>query len=260
MNTITLNQSWLLHEAPLNYGATDLQKVKSFDKEWMECQLPSDVRIPLMQYGKIKDPTLSDYCLDAEWVENRSWWFLKKFHLTTEDLRHDIAELKIDRLDTKSDIFVNGVYIGSHNDVHYPFLYNVLDHLQEGENELAIRVSTGLEDVTDEQMSEVNWATCTEYDNGGKYRGDRRRAFVRRPQYTVGWDWNPKVVTCGIGNVALHCYCGIAIREVSVQVESIEDPALLNVMVNIENLDIIGTRECDLHIEISHDGKPEQSS
>ena len=82
MNTITLNQSWLLHEAPLNYGATDLQKVKSFDKEWMECQLPSDVRIPLMQYGKIKDPTLSDYCLDAEWVENRSWWFLKKFHLT----------------------------------------------------------------------------------------------------------------------------------------------------------------------------------
>ncbi len=256
MNTITLNQSWLLHEAPLNYGATDLQKVKSFDKEWMECQLPSDVRIPLMQYGKIKDPTLSDYCLDAEWVENRSWWFLKKFHLTTEDLRHDIAELKIDRLDTKSDIFVNGVYIGSHNDVHYPFLYNVLDHLQEGENELAIRVSTGLEDVTDEQMSEVNWATCTEYDNGGKYRGDRRRAFVRRPQYTVGWDWNPKVVTCGIGNVTLHCYCGIAIREVSVQVESIEDPALLNVMVNIENLDIIGTRECDLHIEISHDGKP----
>ncbi|MFQ7551716.1 MAG: glycosyl hydrolase 2 galactose-binding domain-containing protein [Blautia marasmi] len=32
----------------------------------------------------------------------------------------------------------------------------------------------------------------------GKIPGDARRAFVRRPQYTVGWDWGPKVITCGI--------------------------------------------------------------
>lgn len=77
MKTINLNQNWLLHEAPLNYCSTDLQKVQLYDAEWMECNLPTDVRMPLIQYGKIKDPTLSDYCLDSEWVANRSWWFLK---------------------------------------------------------------------------------------------------------------------------------------------------------------------------------------
>lgn len=255
MNTINLNQNWLLHEAPLAYGTNDIQKVQNFSAEWMECHLPSDVRMPLIQYGKIDDPTLSDYCLKEEWVEKKSWWFLKKFNLTSADLNSDIAELNIERLDTKSDIFINGIYVGSHNDVHYPFVYNVLDYLKEGENELLVRVSTGLEDITDEQLSEINWATCTEYDNGGKYRGDKRRSFVRRPQYTVGWDWNPRVVTCGIGSACLNFYSDIAIREVSVNVESINESALLNVMVNIENLDIIGTKECDLHIEISYDGK-----
>lgn len=255
MKTISLNQDWFLHEAPLNYGVAEVQQVRQYQSEWMECELPSDVRMPLMKRGIIKDPTLSDYCLESEWVEKRSWWYMKKFSLTGQDLENDIIELKLDRIDTKSDIFINGVYIGAHNDVHYPFIYNVSGYLREGENELLVRVSTGLEDITEDQMSEINWAVCTEYDNGGKYRGDKRRAFVRRPQYTVGWDWNPRVVTCGIGNAELNCYSEIAVREVSVNVESIEGSALLNMLVNIENLDIIGTKECELCIEISYEGK-----
>ena len=255
MKTISLNQDWLLHEAPLNYGPTDLQKVQQYQSQWMECELPSDIRLPLIKYGKMKDPTLSDYCLEGEWVEKKSWWYKKNFTLTSQDLESDIIELKIDRIDTKRDIFMHGAYVRSHNDVHYPYIYNVIDYLHPGENELFVRVSTGLEDVTDDDMSEINWAVCTEYDNGGKYRGDKRRSFIRRPQYTVGWDWNPRVVTCGIGSAELNCYSQIAIREVSMYAESIEESALINVTVNVENLDIIGTKECDLYIQMFFEGE-----
>lgn len=256
MQRQNINNRWQLHEGSLSYQITDLGKVQSYKEGWFDLNLPSDVRMPLIENGIIKDPVKSDYCLEAEWVEKKSWWFRKTFQLETVDFDNDIIELVLERLDTKSDIYLNNVYLGSHNDVHFPFIKNVKDVLREGENELYVRVSTGLECITDENLSEIDWAVCTEYDNGGKYRGDKRRSFVRRPQYTVGWDWGPRVVTCGItGDVYLKGYHYIAIREVSAVTTDISSPASVNVSVNIENLDIIGTTTCDLHIEFSLNGE-----
>ena len=256
MQRQNINNGWQLHEGSLSYQITDLGKVQSYKEGWFNLNLPSDVRMPLIENGIIKDPVKSDYCLEAEWVEKKSWWFRKTFKLETVDFDNDIIELVLERLDTKSDIYLNNVYLGSHNDVHFPFIKNVKDILREGENELYVRISTGLECITDENLSEIDWAVCTEYDNGGKYRGDKRRSFVRRPQYTVGWDWGPRVVTCGItGDVYLKGYHSIAIREVSAVTTDISSPASVNVSVNIENLDIIGTTTCDLHIEFSLNGE-----
>lgn len=256
MQRQNINNGWQLHEGSLSHQITDLGKVQSYKEGWFDLNLPSDVRMPLIENGIIKDPVKSDYCLEAEWVEKKSWWFRKTFRLETVDFDNDIIELVLERLDTKSDIYLNNVYLGSHNDVHFPFIKNVKDVLREGENELYIRVSTGLECIADEDLSEIDWAVCTEYDNGGKHRGDKRRSFVRRPQYTVGWDWGPRVVTCGItGDVYLKGYHSIAIREISAVTTDISSPASINVSVNIENLDIIGTTTCDLHIEFSLNGE-----
>ncbi len=255
MYQMNLNDGWQLHEAPLFFTADHQGEVKAYTDGWMQCSLPADVRMPLIEKGLIKDPVRSDYCLESEWVEQRSWWFRKTFEVKEEILENDIVELVLERLDTRSDIFVNDTFIGTHCDVHFPFIKDIKHLLKAGANEIYVRISTGLEEITDEQLSELNWAVCTEYDNGGKYRGDKRRSFVRRPQYTVGWDWGPRVVTCGItGSATLRGYRKIAIREVSVVTEAIRPAAELSVNVNIENLDIIGSTSCDLHIEISLDG------
>ncbi|MDD3278597.1 MAG: beta-mannosidase [Lachnospiraceae bacterium] len=256
MQQLKLNNNWKLHEAPLHYERNDLAKVKAFSDGWLDCSLPTDVRMPLIEKGIIKDPVKSDYCLESEWVEHRSWWFCKSFTLEGIDLDNDVIELSLERLDTRSDIFLNDVYLGSHCDVHFPFKKDVKAVLKEGINEICVRVSTGLEEISDEELSEIDWAVCTEYDNGGKYRGDKRRSFVRRPQYTVGWDWGPRVVTCGItGDVQLQGYKNIAIRDISVVTKTIAAPALLDVTVNIEDLDIIGSKICDLHVDLSINGK-----
>ena len=139
--------------------------------------------------------------------------------------------------------FVNGNYIGTHVSVHYPFVYDIKGLLVEGTNTILVRVTTGLEEVTDKDLAELNYAVCTEYDNGGKYRSDKRRAFVRRPQYTVGWDWGPKVVSCGItGGARLEGHRQIALREVYVQTVEAAETAKLKIMLNIENLGFISSR------------------
>lgn len=256
MKKIDLNEAWLVHEAPLDWGKESLAAVKALKEGWYPVTLPADVRIPLIENGIIQDPVKSNYALDSEWIERRSWWYTKEFEGSDIDFDNDIMELVIETIDSHSDIFVNDQYVGSHYNVHYPFVRNVKDQLTTGKNTISVRVTTGLESVSDNELSELNWATCREYDNGGKDRGDYRRSFVRRPQYTVGWDWGPRVVTCGLnGNAYLRCEKIIAIREVSVATVSISKAAKLKAMVNVENLNIIGTASCDLFVDIRYEGR-----
>ena len=257
MHKQLLNDNWQLHEAPLTWDKNQLPRVRAFEENWYSCNLPADVRMPLIENNVIKDPVLSDYCLESEWIEQRSWWFLKRFEYN--EIKHlldgDIVELVLERLDARADIFINGIYLGTHKSTHYPFVAQVKSSIFSGSNEIAVRITNGLEEVTDEMLSDLNWAVCTEYDNGGKYRGDKRRSFVRRPAYTIGWDWGPRVVTCGLtGSVYLRSYKNIGIRDASVStIVASTAQAKIKVSLNIENLDIIGTKNADIFITVKDD-------
>jgi len=255
MKRMNLNEAWFVREAPLHWGRESLAAVKAQQEGWYACTLPTDVRVPLIEHGIIQDPVKSDYALASEWIEQRSWWYTKKFEGAELDFESDIIELVIETIDSESDIFVNDQYVGSHHNVHYPFIYNVRDLLTSGTNTIDVRVTTGLEKVTDSNLAELNWATCREYDNGGKDRGDYRRSFVRRPQYTVGWDWGPRVVTCGLaGNAYLRSEKKIAIREVSFVTTQLAPTAVIKATVNVDNLNLIGTTSGSLCIEIAYEG------
>ena len=219
---ICLNDAWKLHKARMCRSNDELAYVRLEKEDWYDCTLPCDVRMPLMEYGVIKDPVLADYCHDSEWIEKYAWWYFKTFRFDEDSAAFEAIELFIESMDAHSEIYFNGVHIGSHRNVHRPFVKDVKEYLRTGENEIAVRVTTGLETVSDADLAELNWAVCHENERGCLDRGDYRRAFVRRPQYSIGWDWGPKVVTCGIvGNAELRCYENTAIREVKVAVQSL---------------------------------------
>ncbi len=253
---VELNQGWLVHEGRIDVDKSQAAFILMQTEGWMSCNLPADVRMPLLENGLIKEPLKADYCFESEWIEQRSWWFKKEFDSADVDLEDDIIQLKMEGLDSRADIFLNGIYLGSHFSVHYPFMYDVKDYIKEGTNVILVRMTSGLEEVSDADLAELNYAVCREQDNGGKYRSDKRRAFVRRPQYTVGWDWGPKVVTIGItGGVSLEGHKHIALREVYVHTVEAAQTAKLRVMLNIEDIDLIGTRTGSYTIKISHEGK-----
>lgn len=257
MKQISINEGWKLCMAPLSWDSSYYGEIKQKKEGWMECSLPADIHMPLMKYGYIKDPVKADYCFAAEWTEKYSWWFLKNFSSDEIDMSSEGIELILEQLDTDAVIWLNDHLLGTHNSVHYPFVADIKRYLKEGTNYLMVRVSTGLEKIDDSQLAQLNWAVCREQDNGGEGRSDYRRAFVRRPQYTVGWDWGPRVVTCGItGNAQIRCMKEISIREVYVQTESIyKDQAKLQVEVCLDNLNLLSTRVCDLKIGIYKEGK-----
>ena len=56
MQRQNINNRWQLHEGSLSYQITDLGKVQSYKEGWFDLNLPSDVRMPLIENGIIKDP------------------------------------------------------------------------------------------------------------------------------------------------------------------------------------------------------------
>ena len=253
---LNLNKDWTMYKAPMGHTYYEATRMRKEKNDGFACALPSDVRMPLIENGVIRDPVLADYCFESEWIEKYAWWYFKTFRFDEEADNYELIELRLHRIDAHGEIYLNGMHIGSHKNVHRPFIKDINPYIQKGENELAVRVTTGLETVTEEDLSELNWAVCHEGDRCPG-RGDFRRAFVRRAQYTIGWDWGPKIVTCGItGSAMLNCYENTAIREVKVAVKSLGEPAVLSVMLNVENLDLFATRDADITFSISYEGKP----
>ncbi len=253
MQRIELNKGWKLSDAPLFRDASYLNQMREKCRlEGLSCDLPADVRMPLIANGKIKDPVVGLNFLESKWVQKRSWWFFNTFTLDSAD--GDLIELSIESLDTKSDVFVNGELVGSQCNAFYPFVRNISGFVKAGENEIAVRVTTGLESVTESNGSEIGWSMSVAPE--GKYpRGDYRMPFIRRPMYTTGMDWDPGIVTCGIpGEVSVTKYNKIVLREVGVETCAVSPDAKLRFTVNTELLTLGLTKSADLEITVSYKG------
>lgn len=258
MDRILLNTGWKLLEMPLSTPASQAQLVLGVQSGWMDCSLPCDVHMPLMAYGAIKDPVLADYCFDSEWTQQRSWWFKRTFNSAAIDRAADICELTLESIDAHADVFLNGVHIGHHVSAFYPFVRDVKRYLIDGTNTLLVRVTTGLETVSDDDLAEINFAVCTEEGNGCPERGDKRRAFVRRPGYSIGWDWGPKAPTCGIVKGAwISCLSKAVVRSVNTQTVMAQEggKATLALEIETELISIIDSANADFDIEITYMGE-----
>ncbi|GKH34694.1 beta-mannosidase [Muricomes sp. OA1] len=255
MKELALHTGWKLHEAPLRWGVSDIGRVMAFEDGWMDCALPCDVRMPLIESGVIKDPVLADYSRECEWISNRSWWFVREFDISELDIGDGPVELTLESLDTWAEIFLNGSHIGTHKSAHYPFTFDIKCYLRPGKNVLCIRLTTGLEKVTEEQLAELEWSICHEKDAGHPERGDHRRTWLRRPQYNAGWDFLPKAFSIGItGGAYVRCLSVAEIRSVDLETLEAGKDAHLRLRAEVEYFNPIGCADADLDIMLRMDG------
>lgn len=252
--SIPLNLDWLMTWEPLTCEARDFIQVRMKQTNWLQTHLPCDVHMPLIEQGIITEPLLADQCFASEWTEQRSWWFKKSFVLSEEQLSFDQIRVTFEALDAEADIWLNDIYLGHHRSAFYPFSAEIKAKALLGVNQLFVRVTSGLELFSEQDIAWVHEAKVV-YENEqiGK-RGDNRRAMVRKPQYVYGWDWGPRVATCGIvGDVTLEFNNSIQIRDVHVSTQGI-DAASANAQLSIEfeldNLHPFQTVETELELEL----------
>lgn len=165
----------------------------SFPYPWgkIEAKVPCDVIEALIENGLMEEPLTGMNATDKAWLCDLSWWFIRDFTVTEEFLRQDEVYLFMEMLDYKVDIILNGIPAGHHENTFRPFEKEIKRYLRAGKNQLVIRLTSGTEDYMIQDA--LSYYVCT--DDGTK----NQRAYLRKPQFTYGWDWCQSIPTCGIG-------------------------------------------------------------
>ena len=184
---------------------------------WIPAPVPGDIHQACVAVGWFGEPLVGLQSYDCRWTEERSWWYRKTFVPPEGWESADVVELSADGLDSNAEIFLNGAHVGSHRSAFYPFVTDVKPYLVSGDNVLLIRLTVGIETVSDYDVDDPDGTHgSTEEGNGKPDRGDLRRVLVRKPQYVFGWDWGPRLATTAIGgDVTIRAMREACIRDVT---------------------------------------------
>lgn len=194
MRVLTLNQGWMftLADAGPGYWRPNVR-----DMGWLPARVPGTVQEDLVSNGIIADPFQGLGELGCQWVGESDWNYRLEFDWSSSGARNAI--LRFECLDTVCSIFLNGDLVAVHDNFFVPLEVDVRGALIDGRNVLEVHIESAVKVGERRRRAyfddeALDWNTDW-FDE---------RAFVRKPAYSFGWDWGPRLVTCGIaGSVSL---------------------------------------------------------
>jgi beta-mannosidase len=254
---LSLNDGWKLLYRNLSAGEDQVQDIIKAEDYIEAGNLPCDAHAPLIKAGIIKDPVEADYSYSCEWMEEKSWWYKQDFDLTENELNCRSVRLVLESLDLYANVFINGMHAGTHQSCHYPFITNISKYLKTGRNSLLIRLIMGNKEIAEGDYDYLAQYISTESGSGRGDRGEKARAFLRKPQYVYGWDWGPRVGTVGIMKNAWIDFIGdLTVNRLHpVTVEASCKMARLRIEAEFQNFLPVSTKEVYLTLEVKYEGE-----
>lgn len=196
---IGLHTGWRVHEAG-THGSH-------------EADVPGTVHTDLMRAGVIRDPYHGTELAKVQWVEDRDWVYTMSFEVSPGTLEHEHLDLVFEGLDTFAEVRLNGAVIGSADNMHRTWRFPVKERLRMGRNELEVCFRSAVL-AGEEKMRAYGRSLPADNDQGRV----KVAPFVRKAGVHFGWDFAPRLVTCGIWRpVYLHGWDGARITGVRVE-------------------------------------------
>jgi len=176
---------------------------------WFPARVPGTIHTDLRQNGLIPDPFYGRNENDLQWIEPEDWIYRCTLLVEAAILQQEFVELVADGLDTLATVHLNGVVIGSSENMFRRYRFPVRSVLREGANELQIEFHNTLDYIARHEA----WQPFLERNDpvGGRSR-------IRKAQYQYSWDWGPRFVTCGIWQaMRIEAWSGGRIESVQVK-------------------------------------------
>lgn len=155
-------------------------------------QVPGHVHTDLVAAGVIGDPFVGMLEFGARWVDETDWVFGCEFEWQpSEGL--PLRVLRFEGLDTVATVLLNGEEIGRSDNFFLPLELDVTGKLIPGINRLQVKLESAVRVGMERRakyLAEQGLPTETAWFD--------EHAFVRKPGYMSGWDWGPRIVSCGI--------------------------------------------------------------
>lgn len=158
----------------------------SGDSAWHKASVPGCVHTDLMAAGIIPDPFSGETIDSLQWIENADWEYRKTFGLQRAIIKCPDIWLVFEGLDTYADVYCNDSLILHADDMFRPWKMNIAPFVRKGNNVLLVHFYSAA------KQSRARADSFPLSLPGGD------RVFTRKAQFQFGWDFAPRVLTCGI--------------------------------------------------------------
>jgi len=148
--------------------------------------IPGTVHTDLAKNGLIADPFYGSNEKEVQWIENETWVYETTITLQEKQVNQESLSLIFEGLDTYAKVYLNNQLIIEADNMFRRWEIPVKSILKLGKNQLKI--------VFEPAVAKAKaLAKTLPYTLPGD-----DRVFVRKAPYQFGWDWGPRLVSCGI--------------------------------------------------------------
>lgn len=164
------------------------ESLKKHLLNWNKAIVPGTIHLDLIGNNFIPNPFFETNELKLQWIDKVDWLYCKKFLIDFNPKEFDSVKLVFDGIDTVGVIKLNDEVIGFPNNMFIQHSYEVMGLLKEGENDIEVflRSPTFAGKELEEKYGKI-FAELASH-----------RVYLRKAQYSFGWDWGPVLTTIGI--------------------------------------------------------------
>jgi beta-mannosidase len=199
-------------------------KQKGTDR-YYKAIVPGTVHTDLLNNKLIKNPFYLDNEKDLQWIENEDWEYIGTFNCDHKTLKQKHIELNFEGIDTYAKIYLNNQLILECDNMFRSWNVDIKPYLKSGLNSLRVEFESAVKKGKIE-ASKLNYTLP----------GDEK-VFTRKAQYQYGWDWGPRLVTCGIYKpITLTYWNDLKTQSIHYEIVSLTDSiAKVNIISQIKS-------------------------
>ncbi|MFO8018972.1 MAG: glycoside hydrolase family 2 protein [Promethearchaeia archaeon] len=175
-------------------------KIISLDGQWtlkhpnkdinIDIEVPGSVYEALINENIIDDPFYGEKEHDTAWVYKSEWQICLEFEVEQDFLEYQRILLQFSGIDTISRVFLNDNSLGYTEDMFLGYNFNVSKLLKPGRNELEVFIKSPTR-VAKQRIKKYGTKLRT-------YKALPGVPYLRKAQYSFGWDWGPWLPDMGI--------------------------------------------------------------
>lgn len=219
---------------------------ESEKNEFYPATIPGVIHSDLLMNKLIDDPFYRANEKKLQWIGFKNWIYKTEFVIDKATFNHQCIELIFEGIDTYCDIRLNGHLIQQTDNMFRSWHIRCKNQLKTGKNLLELffyspeKISKPIKDRLPYRLPAI--VEQTEPEN-------MISMLNRKAQYHFGWDWAPRMLTCGIWKpVYLRAWNTARIQDVFIrQKEITKEKAILSAQVSIESF---VNKECEINLFI----------
>lgn len=155
--------------------------------KWIPAAVPGTIHTDLFRGGIIRDPFQERNEFNLEWVSGNDCIYSTKFNYPEIENKKSLIKLVFEGIDTIADIYLNHRHLGRTENMFLKYEFNVSQILRPNGNILELHFKSP---VRTSQETAKKYSKSTSLDSS--------RVYIRKAQYSFGWDWGPTYPTSGI--------------------------------------------------------------